>query len=244
MERKPDIKQWAEKASNLGLRLGDSLESILKQSVAKKERLKNSGLPIGISYGPFDSFEEIDKSVPIEQRDKTVYFLRCVPKDYKPGKDSKIERFYNVNYNQAKNYFKQISIDSKEYTAELFEIWEPDYSGGLIINNGRVMIDLEKGDRFYSKENEDENKGANLDLTGHETSKTGIHFEYNNNPTNEEKEIMLEALKYINPYLDRELFERLKIYAEYFYSHKEGFKFVDYLEGKEADKYSSFNKKK
>ena len=244
MERKPDITQWAKKANELGITIGNSADEILEQSQNKKERIEKSGLPTGTIYGPYDSFEEIEKVVSLEKRKDTRYFVRCVPKNYKKNSNLEIKRINNVNYDQAKELYGKILEDKENYTVTLLEIWEPEYSGGVVINQGRVMIDLEKGDKFYSKEDSPEEiKGASLDVSGQETRETNIHFDYSNDPTKKEKEIMMEAIKYFNPELNRDIFEQLKIYTDFYYSSKYGFKFVDYFEGEKADKYTLFKKK-
>ncbi len=223
--------------------VGVDLKKILNQSVNKKERLKKSGLPIGVSYGPYNSFKKIEEMVSKQNRDSVIYFIRCVPKNYQKNSNLQIERLNKITWKEAKNFYNNLSGDSDNYSVQLFEIWDAEYKGGIVINNGRVMVDLEKDDKFYSKKNEIKKiKGASLDVTGQETNQISLHFNYLNNPNAEEKEIMIKAIKYLNPNLKREKFEQLKVYADFYYSYEHGFKFFDYFEGKEVDDYTSFKK--
>ena len=96
-------------------------------------------------------------------------------------------------------------------------------------------LELEEGDKFFAKGDElKEVKGASMDLSGIH-GQVGGHFKYLNDPTEEQKEVMMKAIKYLNPTLDRELFEKLKVYADFYFSPEHGFKFVDYFEGKDVD---------
>ena len=236
MERKPDISEW-----NAGLKkekLVDSFrfEQSIEERDTKKERLEKSGLPYGISYGPYDTFEEIEKEIPESKINKT-YFIKCIPKN-KYRNEIPVLRKPKISLEEAKKYFKDISEGSNKYKIHLFETWEPDYSGGIVINSGRVMVDLEKGDRYFIKEEVEKVLGASLDTKGDETG-IDIHFSYQNEPLPEEKEIMMKALKYLNKDLKRDKFEEMEIYADFMYSRKNGFKFIDYFEGENAKKYTS-----
>jgi|GEM_PF-3937332 len=242
--RKPDITEWTKKSAEAGLVNKDELERVLINAGTKKSRLENSGLPIGVSYGPFDSWSDIEQAVPNNKRDNIQYFIRCVPKDYETRSKLTISRLPNASWLEVKEYYDRLSGGSDKYTIQLFETWQPDYSGGLVINNGRVMVDLEQGDKFFYKKEDDKSQpvGATMDVSGQESGKFDLHFNYANNPTDEEKQIMLQTVKYLNPQLDRELFEKLQVYADYFYSREHGFKFVEYWEGEEAKKYIGFNR--
>ena len=243
--RKPDITTWAEAAKSVEGGLGKSVDAIKNEAINKGDRLLESGLPVGVTYGPVDSFAEMESLVTEDIRDKIKYFIRCVPKKFKEGADLEIKRKPFITFAEAKDFYNQISVNGDQYTVTLFETWVPEYSGGIIIYNGVVKVELESGDRFFTRpegKSVDPVKGADIDVTGLETGKIDIHFNYHANPTDEEKRIMLEAVRFFNQDLKREDFENEKIFTEFFYSRVNGFKFVEYFEGEEADFWVKFNK--
>lgn len=244
--RKPDITQWAEVADKVDLDIGKKVDDIKNETAQKSDRLLECGLPVGVTHGPVDSFVEMEKLITEDIRDRIKYFIRCVPKVFTKNSPLAIQRKPFVTFAEARDFYNQISADGGQYTVTLFETWEPEYSGGIMVNNGAVKVEIEQGDRFFTRPEGKPVapvKGADIDVVGQETGKIDIHFNYHANPTEEEKKIMIEAVKYLNQDLNREGFENRKLFTEFFYSRINGYKFVEYFEDEAADFWVRFKKK-
>ena len=120
-QRKPDITEWMKSAARSDLPLGMNLSKMLKLSANKPERLRESGLPMGISYGPFASFDDLEKTVPEKERDKVKYFIRCVPKNYQENQKLGIKRKEDITWEEAKKFYSDLPEGSSKFSVQLFE---------------------------------------------------------------------------------------------------------------------------
>lgn len=197
-------------------------------------------------YGPSDNFEHVYKQIPDNKKNDYKYFIRCVPKDFKNQDILQIQRKAGISLTEAEEFYNQLPNGPDLYTVQLFETWQPDYSGGLIINQGLVKIDLHEGDKYFIEpkgEQIDRVRGASMDIDGVESDKFDIHLNYGNSPTEAEKLIMVNTIKYFNHDLSRDKFRELKLFTDFYYSRENGYKFIDYFEGAAADFWVRFNKK-
>lgn len=216
------IRDWLQEAHKAGSVSEYQLNQIMQENEYKQERLKAFGLPTFASYGPKNSLAEVVELVPKDKIDSTTerFLVRCAPKDL--SSDLKIERTKNITWAEVEKFIEQLPGSSEHYTVEVREDWNSDY-GGTIIGDGAgsIVSEIVKGNLLnIEKKGLGEIKKGQLNLGD-------IHFHYQGDPTDDEKQIMIGALKYFVPDLDREKLQRLKLYTEYAYSIDHGYRFFE-----------------
>ncbi|MCF7833913.1 MAG: hypothetical protein K9L98_03665 [Candidatus Pacebacteria bacterium] len=199
------------------------------ENVSKEKRLKESGLPINVSYRK----KSFLKLLPEKVKDKK-YFVRI------KKADNKVARHGGLSYQEAVELLT--TLDEKTDVL-IFETFKPLYSGGIVINDGHVIIEMTDQDSYFLN-NDSIYYVAELDTQG-TTGKIDISFRYKNNPSEEQKKFLMEICKFFNKSLKREDFENKKLYADFFINLDEqgstNISFVDYFEGEQAKKYLDKN---
>lgn len=128
-------------------------------------------------------------------------------------------------------------VGADNYSVEIREHWEPDYSGTIISNgSGSTIVEQVKGSHANLEKlplaDQKHNATEGVKKIQIDTERADLHFMDEGQPTAEEKTIMIDALKYFTSEITREKLEQLKIYAEYCYAAEHGYRFIDVADSK------------
>ncbi|MDO8581357.1 MAG: phosphotransferase [bacterium] len=199
-------------------------QELIARNERKGDRFKKYKLPQFETYGPVDSFDEIANRIPEEKRtEKERFLVRCTPKD--KSSSLKIERTKNIAWQDVATFIEQLSGGAANYTVEVREHWEPDYGGGLVADGeGHVSVEICRGSHADIEGKAlGDIKGGVLDAEGFDTRS----FRYHGDPSTEEKEMMMGALRFFTPHLTGEKLGELQMHAEFVYKEGKGYRFID-----------------
>jgi len=228
------IRDWENMAYDSGLVSEQKLKELIIENEQKQKRLRAFNLPTFATYGPTNSFTETAELIPQEKKTSASerFLVRCAPKNLMSN--TKIERTLNITWSEVEKFVEQLPEGKDNYTVEIREHWNADYGGAIVGDgNGHVILELVKGNLTnIDKKGLGEIKKGELNI-----ERADIHFKYDGQPTDAEKQVMIGALKYFIPDLDREKLEQLNLYAEYAYSKDHGYRFFEATTEKAAAKF-------
>ncbi len=205
-------------------------EKLLKENEEKQERLRAYQLPTFATTGTCSSLEEATSLIPENKWGVEKFLIRCLPKNNDDNLN--IQRARNINLDEVTDFINNLPNGRDKYSVEIREHWEPDYAGTIISDgNGSTVIEQVKG-THANIENQSVADSAHNIKDGIKkiainANSFDLHFTSQEQPTPEEKDIMIGALKYFTPEISRENLEKLKIYTEYCFSKKHGYRFID-----------------
>ncbi|MBU1038819.1 hypothetical protein KKC17_01080 [Patescibacteria group bacterium] len=218
-------------------------EKLLKENEEKQDRLKKYRLPTYATTGTHSSLEEAISYIPENKWGVEKFLVRCVPKN---NGGLKIQRCRNISLEEVINFVNNLPEGKNNYFVEIREHWEPNYSGTIISDgDGSTVIEQVKGSHANL-----ENQSIATPTINPETgikkleinnNRFDLHFVSQGEPNLEEKNIMLEALRYFTPEINRKKLEKLKVYTEYCFSNKYGYRFIDIADN---DYWTNLKKKK
>lgn len=213
------IRDYLEKLEEGGHISRQKAEKLIAENEEKQARLEKFHLPTFVNYGVFNDLDSALAAIPANKKDEK-FLVRCAPK--KP--ELTIQRIKSVSLDEIANFVNNLPNGKENYTIELREYWNANY-GGTIVGDGKgkIIIEMaEEGRAELEKATAEKIKSGSWDAKS-----SGISFHWNEESTDKEKGIMIEAIKFFSPMLKRNELEKLKIYAEFVYSAENGFKFID-----------------
>lgn len=218
------IRDWLVRAQEEGVVSEQEAEVLIHENEAAKRRIIEEGLPTFAIYGPRDSLERVEKLIPKSERDSPdrLFLVRCAPR--KMSSKLQIQRNMGIPWEQVVNFVGHLPGGKENYTVEVREHWNADYAGAIIGNGGgKVLMEMIKGDLVnLDKKGDKEIMNARYD-----TNQFDFGFSYTEGMTEEQRQIMIGALRYVMPEITRENLGKLKIYLEFAYKKEYGYRFLD-----------------
>lgn len=205
-------------------------EKLLSENEKKQEKIKSYNLPTFKSTGTWPSLADALNNLSKSRWNSDKFYVRCVPADN--NDQLKIQRIGNIDFADIEKFIDSLPGGKSRYMVEIREYWEPDFSGTIISDGqGRTVVEqvrgahanLEKA-QISDSQNNIINGIKNISL---DQNNFDIHFNEQGILTEEEKNVMIKALNFFLPEFNRVSLEKLKIYAEYSYHKKYGYKFLD-----------------
>ncbi len=219
--KEDSMYSWWEAQHKAGMTDSHQVDQLRKANEGKLERLQEYKLPVFQTTGTCASLDEALAKIPEDKWDSEKFLVRCSSKN--TNTNPKIERSKNISLDQVVDFVKRLTGGEKNYNVEIREFWNADYGGTVIADGeGKIVIETAEGNLSDLESKEvGEIKKAEYNYT------QGPSFKYVGAPSTREKDIMLGALKYFTPELDRKALDKLKVYSEYAYSEKRGYRFFE-----------------
>jgi hypothetical protein len=206
--KKPGIRQWV--SGHPGLNQFER-ERVIEDNEHAVENTKRLNLPIDRDFGSFDGLESMAAAVPEEYKRDCLFIIRCPHRTKQT-----IERKLFVPWSEVVRFVEQdLPGGYKQYKLGLREVSQPVWSGTVVSSKGgdSILLELWKG------------KHLEMDDGDASTSFRGIfnddpnwprRFVWSDGCTDEMKDMMLTALRYLAPNLrpDKSLFAEFSIAAE------------------------------
>ncbi len=212
-----NIKEWGNSLVEIGEMSRAAFEELVRANEAKAEFMKKHNLPTNIMYGQIQRLEELTGILPPNYENE-LFWLRCVPRE----QHVRTETFIDIGVEEIKKKIPEFSRRNK-YIYQIIEYWKTKYSGTIIANNGKIVQELWLGSHVRQETlTIDDVFSQSIDLT-----KGEIHFSYSPNSEREQKEIMINALRFFVDKLSRQKLEQLRFYADYGYREDKGYRFLD-----------------
>ena len=218
---KTNIKEWLSKCVKLGIINDNSFQRLVESNENKEGFLNKYSLPRYKQFGKVQQFRELERLVPDEHKINGKFWVRNIPKNDDLPTTSK----FNVSYNHLEDIIKK---SGDNYIFQIIEYFKGEYSGTIIINQGKLLHEMWEGDHKDSEKK----KSTKIFVQSVNTPFGGIHFDYSKNTKDYEKNLMVEGIKFFSPNLTMASLENLRLYADYIYTKNSGYIFID---GSELD---------
>jgi len=231
----PGMYDWLLAQQKEGSINAKETERLLKENEEKQERLRAYQLPTFATTGTCSSLEEAISLIPENKWGVEKFLVRCLPRNNNDNLN--IQRARNVSLDEVADFVNNLPGGRDNYLVEIREHWEPDYAGTIISDgNGSTVIEQVKGAHAnienQSAVDPSHNIKDGIKKIEINANHFDLHFVSQGQPDLEEKNIMIDALKYFTHEISRENLEELKIYTEYCFSKKYGYKFIDIANSK------------
>lgn len=205
-------------------------DELLEHNEEKDERLKEWGVQGLRSTKPQNTLVEALALVPADKWDADSFYVKCLPKEKNSTRFSS-QRKSKLRFEEIPTFVSKLPGGEENYTVEIYEHWPPLFAGTIKADGlGFVKIEQVSGDHFEieSGVNMERGKdgGALIQSATYDFS-SAPHFIYENTTNDQQKQVMMGALERLIPMLRKDELDKLKVYAEFIYSPKHGYRFYE-----------------
>ena len=221
------IRDWLIAARDEGVLSAHEVDALIQENETKGRLLERYELPTFAVYGPCESLDKVAELIPEEIRSSQVqrFLVRCAPKRADSGLH--IERNMDIPWENVVEFVHDLPGGAEQYTVEIREHWKADYAGAIIGNGeGKILMEMIKGDLVSL----DKKSSSEMMEGRYDAGQSDIRFHYTDDMTENQRGIMIGALKHVLPELTRESLEKLRIYLEFAYHKDNGYRFLDISE--------------
>lgn len=212
------IADWLSALAEQNILPPGRAAALLAQNETPGAAAEQYRLPLFAAYGPSSALAPLESEIPEEQRQAGSFFIRCTP--LAPGLSR--QRIMDTDWETAAAFISALPGGPERYSIRAYDYWKPQYSGTVVANGaGRLCLEIIRGDiSDIHCAPGNRIRSLRLDQPGGD-----IHFQSETGISRRERAVLLGALRYFSPSLDRDDLGALSVYAEFAFRPGKGYRF-------------------